>query len=460
MPMATAPETGQSKAKVFISYSRKDIAFADRIDAALKAHGFETLIDRRDIVAFEPWWQRVEGLIGSADTVVFVLSPNAVRPDSVARKEVAFAAKLNKRFAPIVYQPVEDKLVPEELAKLNFIFFDEPARFEQSADNLAEALNTDIGWVRQHTDFGEQARRWARAKGASGLLLRSPALEQAERWIASRPPSAPAPTEETQAFIRQSRQGATRRRNVLTGSLAAGLVLALALAGIAYWQRGLAIEQRTLADEQRKQALEQRNKALLTQSRLLADRASQSSDENDAGTGMLLAIEALPDSQSGVQRPYAAEAEVALFSARNRLQERFVLGGHEFEVWDATFSPDGELVVTGSQDKNAAVWDAATGKRRMILKGHALAVTSASFSPDGRKIVTGSGDHSIRIWDAITGETIRILEGHEGTVWSASFSSDGQRIVFSSVDKTARIWNAETGKLKPFPSDLNRRDSQ
>ena len=194
-------------------------------------------------------------------TLVFVLSPDAVRRESVARKEIAFAASLNKRFAPIVYRPVEDQAVPEELAKLNFIFFDDPTRFQRSADQLAEALGTDIGWIRQHTDFGEQARRWSQAKRASGLLLRSPVLEQAERWIASRPPGAPAPTEETQAFIRQSRQGATRRRNVLTGSLAAGLVLALALAGLAYWQRGVAVEQRGIAQQNEAQAKAERDNA-------------------------------------------------------------------------------------------------------------------------------------------------------------------------------------------------------
>ena len=76
---------------------------------------------------------------------------------------------------------MDDKVIPESLAKLNFIFFDDEAQFEQRADQLAEALRTDIGWIRQHTDFGEQARRWAHGKGASGLLLRSPVLEQAER---------------------------------------------------------------------------------------------------------------------------------------------------------------------------------------------------------------------------------------------------------------------------------------
>jgi hypothetical protein len=46
------------------------------------------------------------------------------------------------------------------------------ARFEESADQLADPLNTDIGWVRQHTDFGEKARRWTAASEPSGLPLR------------------------------------------------------------------------------------------------------------------------------------------------------------------------------------------------------------------------------------------------------------------------------------------------
>jgi tetratricopeptide (TPR) repeat protein len=274
MPDAVVEQTDQSRAKVFISYSRKDIGFADRLDAALKARGFEPLIDRTDIYAFEEWWKRIEDLITRADTVVFVLSPDAVRPGSVSLKEVAFAASLNKRFAPIVFRLVQDQDVPEALAKLNFIFFDDPAPFERSADKLAEALNTNISWIRQHTDFGEQARRWALAKGPTGLLLRSPVLEQAERWIASRPPGAPAPTEETQTFIRRSRQGTTRRRNILTSSLAAGLVLALSLAGLAYWQRGIAVEQRGIAQQNEAQAKEERDNA--TRNFKLAQKTAES----------------------------------------------------------------------------------------------------------------------------------------------------------------------------------------
>jgi TIR domain len=59
MTDADAPgREGGPKAKIFISYSRKDLAFADRLDAALKARGFETFIDREDIHALEKWWER------------------------------------------------------------------------------------------------------------------------------------------------------------------------------------------------------------------------------------------------------------------------------------------------------------------------------------------------------------------------------------------------------------------
>jgi hypothetical protein len=257
-----APQAAPT-ARIFISYSRKDMAFADRLEGALKARGFEPLIDRTEIYAFEDWWKRIQALIGKADTVVFVLSPDAVASD-VALKEVAYAASLNKRFAPIVCRRVEDRAIPDALQRLNFMFFDDAAGFDASADRLAEALQTDIGWIRQHTEFGEAARRWAAAGRPGGLLLRSPVLEEAERWIASRPRGAPEPTAETQAFVAASRRGTTRRRNILTGSLAAGLVVALALAGLAYWQRGIAVEQQRIATEQRQLAEQQRQRAEAT----------------------------------------------------------------------------------------------------------------------------------------------------------------------------------------------------
>ena len=201
----------------------------------------------------------------------------SARPDAVTSpvcaKEVAFAASLNKRFAPTVLRRVDDKQVPEALSRLNFIFFDDEVVFADSLNRLCDALATDIDWIRKHTQYGEGALHWAAGGRPKGLLLRSPMLEESEHWIASRPIDAPTPTEETQTFIRQSRQAATRRRNILTGSLAAGLVLALALAGIAYWQRGVAVEQRQIAEQQRKRAEATLAAATATSNSLVFDLA-------------------------------------------------------------------------------------------------------------------------------------------------------------------------------------------
>jgi formylglycine-generating enzyme required for sulfatase activity len=219
-----------AKTRVFISYSRKDMAFADKLEAALKARGFEVLIDRQEIYAFEDWWKRIEALIGGADTIVFVLSPDSVK-SHVALKEVAHAASLNKRFAPIVCRRVEDSAVPEALRQLNFIFFDDAERFYASADRLVEALRTDIGWIREHTRFGETAREWAAGGRPNSLLLRPPTLDVAEYWMASRPQGAPEVTSEVRTFLAESRKGARasqRLRRIALGSII-GLMMAVIL---------------------------------------------------------------------------------------------------------------------------------------------------------------------------------------------------------------------------------------
>ena len=43
------------------------MAFADRLEAGLKAKGFEPLIDRDEIYAFEDWWKRIQSLIAQAE---------------------------------------------------------------------------------------------------------------------------------------------------------------------------------------------------------------------------------------------------------------------------------------------------------------------------------------------------------------------------------------------------------
>ena len=234
----------ETKTRVFISYSRKDMAFADRLEAALRPRGFEVLIDRQEIYAFEDWWKRLQALIGKADTIVFVLSPDAVASREALR-EVEYAASLNKRFAPIVCRRVEDSAVPEELRRLNFIFFDDPALFETSADRLAEALQTDIAWIRRHTEFGDAAHRWVAAGRPSGMFLRPPVLDQAEAWLAFRPGGAPPPTSQTEAFIAQSRKAVvdTQRLRRIAESSIFTLMMAVILGLVGWMNQAYIVDQ-------------------------------------------------------------------------------------------------------------------------------------------------------------------------------------------------------------------------
>ena len=278
-PVTPAMGESPSGAKVFISYSRKDMAFVDRLDGELRERGVEALVDRQDIYAFEDWWARIQALIAQADTILFVLSPDAVASD-ICRQEVDFAGTLNKRFAPVVVRAVEPASVPEALQRLNFIFLDREETYPARLDRLVEALATDIAWVRKHSAYGEAARLWAEAGRPTALLLGARQLEDAERWIATRPADAPIPTEDMQALLVASRMAAKRRRRLVVLSLGLGLVVALGLASVALWQRQVAVAnegrantQTALATEREEEARREKAKADVQRNEADAQRA-------------------------------------------------------------------------------------------------------------------------------------------------------------------------------------------
>jgi WD40 repeat protein len=182
------------------------------------------------------------------------------------------------------------------------------------------------------------------------------------------------------------------------------------------------------------------------QSRFLADRANQSTGDGDAATGMLLALEALPDGQSSKQRPLVPQAEAALFKAYHALREAINLKEHKDPLWSASFAPDGGQLVTASNDGTGRVWDAQTGAALFVLRGHTGPVRFAAFSPDGHYVVTTSTDQTARVWDVKTGREVALLKGHGSIVSRATFSPDGRQVATASVDHTARVWDAVSGK--------------
>ncbi|MEH2056040.1 MAG: hypothetical protein V7K97_07750 [Nostoc sp.] len=139
---------------------------------------------------------------------------------------------------------------------------------------------------------------------------------------------------------------------------------------------------------------------------------------------------------------------LALQQISNNIRERNQFQGHQNGVLNASFSPDGKSIVTGSADGTARLWN-LQGKLLQEFKGHQGDVNSVSFSPDGKSIVTGSADKTARLWD-LQGKLLQEFKGHQGDVNSVSFSPDGKSIVTGSADKTARLWDLQGKLLQEF----------
>jgi WD40 repeat protein len=119
---------------------------------------------------------------------------------------------------------------------------------------------------------------------------------------------------------------------------------------------------------------------------------------------------------------------------------------HSQRIRSAAFSPDGQRVVTASDDGTARVWEARTGRPAGPPLRHKKPVSSALFSPDGRFIATACEDGRARLWPGPAGapEPVHVLE-HDKPVRSLRFSRDGQRVITASEDHTVRIWSTRTG---------------
>jgi len=154
-----------------------------------------------------------------------------------------------------------------------------------------------------------------------------------------------------------------------------------------------------------------------------------------------------------------APAQIARFNRDNPLspddqQPRLVVQlGHASEGVTATaYSPNGRFILTGSYDKTACLWDAASGRELRRFSGHAEPVNAVAFSPDGRLILTGSGtvenskDNSARLWDIETGRELRRFEGHTSGILSIAFSAEGNQVLTGGYDKSVRLWDAATGR--------------
>ncbi|RLD01257.1 MAG: hypothetical protein DRI46_04610 [Chloroflexi bacterium] len=470
---------------VFISYSRKDIAFARLLHEALIENGLETWIDWQDIPPSADWLAEVYEAIEGADAFVFIISETSLASE-ICGLEIAHAAKHNKRLIPIVIKDVEAEQVPKELSVLNWIFFDEAGeKFAEAMEDLVTAITVDQDWVKGHTRFQNRALDWEKKERDRGALLRGADLSEAEAWLSGSAEKDPGPTALQTEFILKSREDATRRQRMTLMGVGAALVVAIGLGVLAWTQRDLAVNrekeratQQAIAEAASTQAVEQKNEAerqaRMAQAGLLSVEALSHLEDNFP-LSLLLSVEGVRTAETLQSR----SSLLTTISYNPHLLDSFY--DYPISATNVAYSPDGSLLVTSGctdpgpslqtlscESADLVFYDALSGEMiERVATEHPVFTSRLVFSPDGNQLASSDWLGNIILWD-VASRTPKgnPLEGPGGRVLDILFIQDGKTLLasyevlntsVSPIGGQVRYWDTSTleaVQIIPAPATL------
>jgi len=120
---------------------------------------------------------------------------------------------------------------------------------------------------------------------------------------------------------------------------------------------------------------------------------------------------------------------------------------HRKWIYSVNESPDGNRLVSASDDGTAKVFFPESGRGSRILKVNNWGINDAKFTHDGRHILTAGDDGAVRVWNAKTGDHIYRMMGHQGWVRDITISQTDNYAGSGGDDNTVRIWDLKTGSL-------------
>lgn len=480
-------------ADVFISYSRKNNAVARRLHESLAAHGFDPWIDWEDIPPSADWLAEVFQAIESVDTFVFLLSPASLG-SQICLQEIEHALQNHKRLIPLVVEDVVPADVPKPVAALNWIFCrPEQDDFDLAFENLLKAVQTDLDWVKNHTRLQMRALEWEKRGYDPSFLLRGRDLQDAEAWLVqASAQKEPQPTGLQTRYLLASRQENIRRGRKILAAVSLALVVALVLAGLAFWQRNVAVQASNLAEQQRdlaeasgatarseavSRATAQQNAIIaestaVSESYVRATAQARAETESQAAIANRLAVQAnqlreqQPDRINlsvllGVESLYHTPSLVGSQALRRGLAmlPRFLFQidyqpgkyAWEYGVDLLAYSPDSRYLAINYSDEFVHIWDITSRKKIFTilpadhLYGTVPKPRSIAFSPTRSLIAVGTDANQIAVWDYVRGEKVATLFDSD-QVWTTAFFPDGKYLLSSSYGQT-QIWRTADWSL-------------
>ncbi|ESA33390.1 wd40 repeat-containing protein [Leptolyngbya sp. Heron Island J] len=171
--------------QVFLAYAQADAEVMDSMRRALWRQGFTVWSSQTDIPTGEAFKQAVNRGIEEADSMVYLLSSDALK-SKYCQYELKYALALNKRIIPLLVNPLGAAESPSELASLQYIDLTSPLSGEEyqlDDRDLIKALNEDAVYYNQHKILLVKALKWKRQHQNSSVLLRGYDLRHAEAWL-------------------------------------------------------------------------------------------------------------------------------------------------------------------------------------------------------------------------------------------------------------------------------------
>ena len=423
---------------IFLSYSRRDKAFAQALNAGLKERGRETWVDWEGIPPSADWLKEIYAAIEAADAVLFVLSPDSIASE-VCGKEIAHALQCHKRVIPLVCRDVDPAQVDAIIASHNWIFAREQDDLSAALALVLTAVDTDLAWVHAHTRLLQRAREWQDSdRHDDSLLPRGRDLLRAERRLAESAEKRPTLTPLQVEYVLAARRLVERRRRLALGAAAATLG-ALGLLGALFFQS--------------------RARARLYAAQELNAHAAQALTEHDVhSAAVLLAHSLLLD-----DRPATRERLLEAWGRSVPLERtgpwdaagRINRGADPVGARVAQQDRDGSVTLRPLMPLPTATGTAAEAAAPRVLRptgrtGRDTAMrdlTALAFSPDGRRVATAHEGGALRLWDAGAGvemcPAVRLGEAREVT--ALAFAPDGKSLAAAGRDRVVRLFDTGTG---------------
>lgn len=119
---------------------------------------------------------------------------------------------------------------------------------------------------------------------------------------------------------------------------------------------------------------------------------------------------------------------------------------HKNSVFTLRFTPDGEILLSGSRDARLKAWSAKAGYEMAgEVVAHLYAINHIEFSPDGKHFVTCSMDKSIKVWDANAMTLLKVIDkarhaGHGTSVNKLLWTQHDDQLISASDDRSISVW--------------------